>query len=497
MNINPPDLKYFLYARKSSESEDRQSKSIEDQVTEMTAFAQSKGLQIVEVFTESKSAKTPFQRPVFTEMVKRIKLGEAQGLLTWKLNRLARNPIEGGEISWMLQQQIIKHLQTYGSQHWPHDNVLMLQFEFGMANQYSRDLSEVVKRGMRQKAERGWYPTSNLPAGYKVNRERSPSGNEPEIISDPEQFMLVKQVWEKFLTGRYSISTITAYGQRIGVKNRSGKPLCRSNFHRLLTNKFYCGYFTWKDEQGQDKLYQGKHRQMISEAEFDDVQQILQNRKTVAIPPKRDNPFPFKGRITCGECSAMITAEHKLQAICTNCKYKFSSKYKDHCPSCKTRLEEMINPSIIDKTYYHCTRGKGKCSQKYIEAKQLERQVLHLIESITIPSQFATWAKASLKTQHDFEMEMVRGILDSLRTKEKRILDRLEHLLTLRSDNEISREQFKSKQVSSEKELLKIRAELARTHSKVNSWIQVAGGYIDLAEKANEILEKGSLEDLN
>jgi len=88
--------------------------SIEDQIREMTEVAKRLNLNIVETITESKSAKAP-GRQGFGQLVEKLHKGEADGILCWKLNRLARNPVDGGSISWMLQQGTVRHIQTYGS----------------------------------------------------------------------------------------------------------------------------------------------------------------------------------------------------------------------------------------------------------------------------------------------------------------------------------------------------------------------------------------------
>ena len=85
------EVKYFLYARKSSESEDRQVNSIEDQIKEINKISKRLNLKVVGVFKESMSAKAP-GRKIFNEMLMQIENGEADGILCWKLNRLARNP---------------------------------------------------------------------------------------------------------------------------------------------------------------------------------------------------------------------------------------------------------------------------------------------------------------------------------------------------------------------------------------------------------------------
>jgi len=146
---------FFLYSRKSSEAEDRQVLSIESQTQEVKKVAEKLGIPIQGILSEAKSAKAP-GRPVFNDMMQRIYRGEAQGVICWKLDRLARNPIDGGAIIWAIKQhgiEIITPTQTF-SQH--DDNTILMYIEFGMAQKYIDDLSRNVKRGLRTKAEKGW-----------------------------------------------------------------------------------------------------------------------------------------------------------------------------------------------------------------------------------------------------------------------------------------------------------------------------------------------------
>jgi DNA invertase Pin-like site-specific DNA recombinase len=75
------NIKYILYARKSSEDKSRQIQSIDDQVKVLKDIAINLGLNIVETLTESKSAKAPNERPQFTKMIQMIENGEANGIL--------------------------------------------------------------------------------------------------------------------------------------------------------------------------------------------------------------------------------------------------------------------------------------------------------------------------------------------------------------------------------------------------------------------------------
>ena len=195
---------YIIYCRKSSEAEDRQVLSIESQVREVEEQAARLGLPVIEVLTESKSAKAP-GRPVFNRLMDKLYTGQAAGVLCWKLDRLARNPVDGGSIIWAIKQHGIRVItpgQSYGH---GDDNTILMYIEFGMAQKYVDDLSKNVKRGIRMKIEKGWCP-GKAPIGY-LNHTIKLTG-EKTIIKDPERFSMVRRMWDLRST------TIILHGQR-------------------------------------------------------------------------------------------------------------------------------------------------------------------------------------------------------------------------------------------------------------------------------------------
>lgn len=268
--VNPSlkKLVFFLYARKSSESEDRQVQSIEDQIAYLKSLAERLNIKIVQVYTEAKTAKKPHCRPVFAEMIKRIKHGEADGILCWQINRLFRNPFDQGQIGQLLQDGSLQCIHTHERAYFPEDNVLLFNIEGGMANQYIIDLRKNCMRGMKGKADRGWLP-SRPPLGY-LNEQL-----ERTIIEDKERFLLVRKMWDLMLTGNYTASYIqeianSQWGFRTPKHKRSGgNSLAKSTIYKLFTNIFYTGMFEWNGNQ-----YQGKHKPMITLEEYDKVQLI-------------------------------------------------------------------------------------------------------------------------------------------------------------------------------------------------------------------------------
>ncbi len=150
--------KYFLYARKSTDVEDKQVLSIDAQINELREFAERERLGITAELIEKQSAKIP-GRPIFNDMLTRIEAGEADGILAWHPDRLARNSVDGGRIIYLLDTEKLKTLKfpTLRFETDPQGK-FMLNIMFGQSKYYVDSLSENTKRGLREKIRRGEYP---------------------------------------------------------------------------------------------------------------------------------------------------------------------------------------------------------------------------------------------------------------------------------------------------------------------------------------------------
>ena len=360
-------ITYDVYLRRSSDDDDHQVASLESQKGVLLKLVRENNLKIGRIVEESMSAKKP-GRPIFNEEIQRVEKGSIQGLIVWDLSRCSRNPVDSGTLSWLVQKELLKVIVTPHRLYLSQDNVLLMNIEFGQANQYLRDLSKNVKRGLQTKINSGWRPGS-APEGY-LNDKTEEIGKRT-IKTDDLRFLLIRKAWDLLLTGNYSAPQILKimnedWGYRTAKHRKvGGKELSRSSIYKMFNNPFYYGEFEYGG-----KWCVGKHEKMITQEEFDRAQVIL-GKKGKQRPKTRE--FAFTGMVRCGECNAMVTAEETVN--------RFGSRY----------------------TYYHCTKRIKKCNQKFIELRNLEKQIDVLLSQIEIPEVFKDWAIKYLNELHDKE----------------------------------------------------------------------------------------------
>ena len=220
------NMRYIIYARKSTESEERQVLSIESQLAELREFAKKEGLNIVREFVESKTAKEP-GREIFNEMIASIEKNQAEGILAWHPDRLARNSIDGGRIIYLVDTGKITMLKfpTFWFDPTPQGK-FMLSIAFGQSKYYVDNLSENIKRGIRQKLRNGIWPAW-APLGY-VNDK-----NARCIAVDKEKAKYIKRAFEMYATGEYPLAQIRKIINSLGLVGKKGKMLSVSNYQYM------------------------------------------------------------------------------------------------------------------------------------------------------------------------------------------------------------------------------------------------------------------------
>ena len=432
MSIKP---KYFLYARKSTEDDNKQIMSIEAQLFELREFARKENLEILEEFQESKSAKTP-GRLVFGEMMAKVEEMGNVGILAWHPDRLARNSVDGGRIIYAVDQRNVVSLRfpTFWFEPTP-QGLFMLQVAFGQSKYYSDNLVQNIKRGMRQKVRRGEW-LGFAPPGY-VNNPRTRN-----IEPHPTHSRIIKRAFEEYAKGKHTLISLANFLAEHGMSTRENTPLAKCSIKIILTNKAYLGFVKYHGE-----LFEGTFAPIITPKLFEAVQKVLATRGRPR-KSKVGHNFPFVGLFCCGECGSMITAQWA-----TN---RFGTKYR----------------------YYRCTKKKGKCSQGYLREDRLVAQIQERLQKISLCDESID---KMLKQVDKWEKEnnlssqtCVQNLADKIKVSE----DRLEKLVSSYLDGDIPKEIYIQKKEGNMRSTLALKQKQKDLERKGNNWVEPLRNWI-------------------
>ena len=445
--------KYFLYARKSTEDDDKQVMSIEAQLFELREFARRENLEILEEFTESKSAKTP-GREVFGEMMTRLECGEANGILAWHPDRLARNSIDGGRVIYAVDTSKISSLRfpTFWFEPTP-QGLFMLQVAFGQSKYYSDNLSENTKRGYRQKVRRGEWLT-RAPFGYTNNpktRNIEPHETNAKIIS---------RAFDEYATGNYTLVSMAQFLADLGFTTKAGTPIGKASVKRILTNRAYLGFTKHHGE-----YFLGSFPAIVSPAQFEAVQNVLEGREK-RRKRRQTHDFPFTGLFRCGECDSMFTAQWATG--------RHGGRYR----------------------YYRCTKKKGSCSQGYIREDVLLAQIKAKIEPVALPDRYTGWMLNKVDEWVREEKFSNTNRLENLSSKIKASEERTEKLVSAYLDGDIPKEIYLKRKDDIMRSLASLQAEKKDSENGKQKWVEPLRAWILDTKQAMDLGSSDNMDEI-
>ena len=450
--------KYFLYARKSTDVEDKQVLSIEAQLAELRKFAADNHLYTVDTIIEKQSAKVP-GRPKFGSMLKRIEAGEASGIIAWHPDRLARNSVDGGQIVYLLDQT---HLQALKFPTFWFENTsqgkFMLSIAFGQSKYYVDNLSENTKRGLRQKVRRGERP-GLAPFGY-INDVRTKT-----VIVDKRQAPVIVEAFELYAKGASRLEDIAVFLASKGIVTSSGKQFPKDQVKRLLTNPFYYGHFRYAGE-----IHEGKHTAIMSKKLFDQVQVTLVRR---GRPQKGATaPQVFCGLLRCATCNLAITAEKKVK--------------------------HQKNGNTHEYIYYRCTRKHKsiKCTEPPITEPELAAELSDILQGYALPKSWAEQLETMLAEDEKKANEISGVFTVDAQTRISNLQSKLQRLLDSYLDQDIDQQTYRTKQgeLMSEKKSLEER--IGKLTLAAGSWVEPMRQWLKQAISLCEVAKGESYADI-
>jgi DNA invertase Pin-like site-specific DNA recombinase len=447
-------MKSIVYARVSSKEQEQEGYSIPAQCKFLMEYASKNSLQITKEFIDIETAKKA-GRANFNAMLAYLKENpEIKHILVEKTDRLLRNIADYATIDKLMTfSDITLHLVK--------ENVILdknsrsnEKFVFGikalMAKNYIDNLSEETKKGQKEKAMQGIFP-SLAPVGYLNYTDENGRKN---IKVDEKTAPFIKRMFELYATGNYSIASLRKQILKEGFVYRNGKNFHKSTVEKILKNEFYTGIYYWAGE----KHTNASHKPIISKDLFIRVQEMLTNPNK---SKSRKHLFSYAGIIKCAKCGCSLSAQ--------------------------IQKEKYI--------YYHCTGHKGNCNTPYLSQNIIDREFSKILQNIHLTEKQVSDIYTGLKESLQDKISYHNKAVEHIERQVKVLQNRIDKAYIDKIDGKISEDFWNSqtKKWADEKENLTIKL-LAHQKSDTN-YLQNADVVLKLANKAYDLFMKQDAEE--
>lgn len=330
-----------IYARYSPGPNQR-DESIEGQVRECKEIAKKHGLMVIHEYVDKRMSGTNDERPDFQRMLRDADRGLFDVVITWKNDRFARNRYDSAIYKQRLKRNGVKIL--YAKEHIPDgpEGIILESMLEGMAEYYSANLSQNIRRGQRENALEGKFIGGSIPLGYKLDAEK-------RFILDHEKAPLVLEIFERYTAGEAVVDICNDLNSRGYTTSRGGN-FNRSSLHRILANEKYIGRYRFEDIETP-----GAVPRIISDELFQAAAvRAARNKKSRRTMQEARVEYMLTGKIFCGHCgepmggswgTSKSGARHNYY-VCNGRKNKKCSCRKK--PERKEKLEKIIIHSVVN-----------------------------------------------------------------------------------------------------------------------------------------------------
>jgi site-specific DNA recombinase len=444
-------MRYVIYARKSTEEEDRQVLSIESQLEELRLYSAKEKFDIVASFEEAKTAKEP-GRMKFAEMLSFIESGKADGIVSWHPDRLARNSVDGGKIIHMVDRGLIRSLKfpTFWFEPTP-QGLFMLNIAFGQSKYFVDNLRENVKRGLRQKIRNGVWP-GRAPVGYENNPKTR------GIDVDKEKAEKVRKLFELYATGEHTLYSLASWCKEHNLRGHGSELMRVGNIQKNLQNIFYIGLMKWKEE-----IFEGTHEPILTKKLFDKVQEVM--KKKGRTRPDKKHIFPLRGLLKCASCGCAITAQYAKG-----------------------------NGGIY--AYYRCTKKRGACAERYVSEQNLTNQIRSFLQKVSLSSQDTQKVLAALEADEAQAKQEARSEAENLKSEMRNLDNHLEKLLNLYLADALSTAEYAAKKNKIISERSTMAEKVADIEQRGVSWLEPAREFVLSLNQAANLLSRNDVSGM-
>ncbi len=334
-----------IYARYSSDNQTEQS--IEGQLRVCEQYAKNNDIVILKTYIDRAMTGTNDNRPDFQQMIKDSASKEWQNIIVYKLDRFSRNKYETAKYKKILKDNGVKLISAMENIPDTPEGIILESLLEGMAEYYSAELSQKVKRGMNETRLKGNFTGGTIIYGYNVENHK--------VVINEEQAEVVRFIYEQYALGVYVKDIIQKLNEK-HIYNR-GKPFARNTIYNILKNEKYSGIYRHNKE-----VFENMYPRIVSQEIYDKVRKkTSQNhygKRSIEVV------YLLRNKLKCGYCGEPISAECGTSSKGNKRRYYKCLGKKRHTTNCnkqtvrkeiledlviKTLIEQLNSPKTLDK----------------------------------------------------------------------------------------------------------------------------------------------------
>ena len=280
-----------IYARYSSHTQTEQS--IEGQLHDAYEYANKNGYTIINEYIDRAKTATSDDRPAFQRMIKDSAKGLFQFVIVWKQDRFTRNRYDSAVYKRILKNNGVRVLSVMENITDSPEGVILEGLLESMAEYYSANLSENIKRGKAESVRKGLYPGGPVPIGYMIQDKR--------LIPDPRTAPIVQEIFRRYADGERTVDIMRDLNAR-GLRCKRGALFQRATLMHILDNRTYTGDYYYGDQIITESITPLIDHDLFARA---DARRAV-SRKAPGASRDRSSPCLLTGKIFCGECGGKI-----------------------------------------------------------------------------------------------------------------------------------------------------------------------------------------------
>ncbi len=339
-----------IYLRVSTKEQAEEGYSIPAQAEACRRFIADRGWELADEYVDRGESARTADRPQLQAMLARLAEDPAVDcLVVHKLDRLARNLEDHAAVRAALRKA---HVQLHSVTESLEDSAsgkLVEGILASIAEFYSANLGQEIRKGMDQKAAQGGWPV-RAPFGYRNVRRDGPGRRGESVLEPDQQAQLVVWAFERYATGSLSLAGLTEQLAEKGLRNRLGNPPGISAVHRMLRNPVYVGVVRWRGVERE-----GIHQPLVSRKLFDKVQNVLDEHSSGGERSWKHDHY-LKGTLVCAECGSRLyyavakgrfgyfrcIGRNTGRTPCSQCRYVRPPTWSEPSRPCTTAFGSLL-----------------------------------------------------------------------------------------------------------------------------------------------------------